>query len=897
MKRETTPRSFPNFNLLRFLILTMLVVGTAIPGSYASSDCSPRDLAALHIVKTRTVEWLRGGETAGERRLAASQALSEQAAKLIEGPYQPIQVEDDPPLTTINTQVRANELRMLAHAYADVHGKYHRNPQVLKRIIEATEDVLGMYHTRAGKEGNWYVWMIAAPNDLGAVALMLEDVLPQDLHKRIISTIASRLDEMVLGGANASWEARNHAYLAMLTEDCDRLAKAAHRVFVDVRYGAAGVREDYSYLFHGRIPYAAAYGSGFVQTVGQFAYLFHGTHWALDDTKADLIAKLVLEHTRWFAASGQLDIHITGRTHERVSRPTGITEGLLFLAHANVGQRTELLQAAKALLLDGATVGADLASWADELLQSDIPSVAARGFRYWPVAEMGAFRTEKFHIGFRQYSNRVQDYEYINRQGGKGWNLAMGATNILLQGGVGSWYEQGGDLAAEVDMESLSSATFRRGSNPDNYATQAFRGFGYSLNFGVSPFAGGAGWGDSGVAGFILIPPYGGIKAHKSLHFFSDGYWALGSGIHASETPPADAGPVVTSILQWRTGTPNPSITLSSGKEVRTNEEPQKLRAVKWLWFANMGVVFEEPTDIYCGSAGDVVQLWLDHGVNPQGEGYAYAVMPGATLKQTRDFATAPSVAPIRRDATAHAVADAGGRDLGVVFFEPGQVGDVAAATPLIFHRNHSGSGEVVTVQNPLQDGSVLQYKLDVQGDITFKDTNVLMTQTETPSRIFTPTIGGRLYRFATGAPEGDVRSFAHEDLEHLNQFKVRAQSTPTETILTVRLPDNWAEQPFRLNIGGRQGHLIKILTEDDIVDVQPGNIIVYRWERELTPEHRKLPTPRQQRSGDFRLHYDTDKEGAVDYFSVPYYNEDGEEVPPPPDHLDDSDSPYRKRV
>ena len=62
-----------------------------------------------------------------------------------------------------------------------------------------------------------------------------------------------------------------------------------------------------------------------------------------------------------------------------------------------------------------------------------LPTAEAKlplGFRYWPSGEIGVFRQPNYHVSFRQFSERVQDYEYLMRQdggeGGEGWNLPYG---------------------------------------------------------------------------------------------------------------------------------------------------------------------------------------------------------------------------------------------------------------------------------------------------------------------------------------------------------------------------------------------------------------------------------------------------------------------------------------
>lgn len=117
--------------------------------------------------------------------------------------------------------------------------------------------------------------------------------------------------------------------------------------------------------------------------------------------------------------------------------------------------------------------------------------------------------------------------------GSEGWNLAFGFTNILRTDGSGSWFGDDGAILENIDMEHLPGTTSRIGGNPVNppVTDPGIGTVGYSLNMGTSPYASGVGWGNGGVAGFHLIPKYGDFEAKKSVHFFENGYWALGSDI------------------------------------------------------------------------------------------------------------------------------------------------------------------------------------------------------------------------------------------------------------------------------------------------------------------------------------------------------------------------------
>lgn len=149
--------------------------------------------------------------------------------------YQPIEISPSPEETTVRSAQRAADLKRLAQVYTDPNSPYCKDGQVLARISTALDGILDMYQTQAAKDGNWYHWLIAIPGSLGAVGLLLENDLPPPQMARLIKTLDARLGKMVLTGANASWEARNHIYLALLTGNETRLSEAARRVVVDVR--------------------------------------------------------------------------------------------------------------------------------------------------------------------------------------------------------------------------------------------------------------------------------------------------------------------------------------------------------------------------------------------------------------------------------------------------------------------------------------------------------------------------------------------------------------------------------------------------------------------------------------------------------------------------------------
>lgn len=841
------PLFLPGFCFL-FLFNSVAIV-TAQP--VASSD----PLKSLQRVKDRSVGYLLGGSGEGQYRKNAIKDIDRWVESLLDKKFLPITWDESAALIMNRRLVeRASELQRLAIAFRSNGSRFKSDEKVKQRIVTGMENILEHYNPNTPRPGNWYQWLISLPNHLGATGLLMEDVVPASLLGRLKETLRNELSpELILTGTNASWEARNHIYLALLDDDLHRLERAADYVFRSVRYGPEqGIREDYCYLFHGNLPYAGGYGAGFAQTVSEFIYVFDGSPWAIKPVHHEIIRNLLLEHTRWFLAAGQIDLHVRGRTFKRgMGNWNLVLEALLVLAQTNDHGSHEVARTAAAMIRTRPDVELDLTSagFADKLqfTEGRLPS----GFRYWASGEIGVFKQPSYHVGFRQFSSRVQDYEYLMRQdggeGGEGWNLPYGFTNILREDGTNSWYqstEEEGGMLPEIDLDHLPGTTTRIGAAPENppfrhdpnAPTMSTTGF--SLNFGKSPFAGGVGWQDGGVAGFILEPVYGDFSAKKSLHFFPGGFWALGSDIRSTAADEKHQ-PVHTTVLQWASKDTEPSLKVGGKSVVLKKGQRQVLKKVRWfsLEHENVAVVFYSPTDISVRLKGKVITVWLDHGVNPAAAGYAYAVMPDVTFEEAERFAKTLPFKPVRHDGKVHAVADKHQQQTGIVFFEPATCMGMTSATPALVFRKGGNESGVFTVQDPLHGGHGLKITATgILGKITTIDDAVTVSkETGDTMVIGVSSRMGRIYRFgygvageeASGVPRMDLHPSSYED------FSVTANSDPEKTVLTVHLPEDAIQKEHKLSVHFIKSQRLHDFTEADVIDRPTRNTVRYRWTRD----------------------------------------------------------------
>lgn len=860
-------------------IVACLVFGTSgASANMESADEMTPEIKELLAVKERVLEFLVGSEAGGDLWLKAVKRGDDRTAEMMEAPFTPLVWEnpDDDQFGELLADY-CQDIRQLAESFANPASAYHHSQKVLARIEESLANALEHFNAETPRPGNWYHWLLRTPEYLGAIGLLLEKDLPNELRQRLLASLRHELDALLLDGSNAAVESTNHLYLALMEKDVDRLKSAAEHVFRTINCSTAfGILEDYSYLFHGRIPYAGSYGSGYSSNCAKFLYFMEGTQWTAVAEKRELIAKFLYEHARWYMVGSVRTFHISGRGYSELGGSGGLFGAMLLMTQVENSLQDALKGAVAQLMNEGVLPSPEVAIFASKIDTNVVD--APRGFRFWYCAEMGAYRSDNFHVGFRQYSNRVQDYEFLTLRGGDGWNLPYGFTNILRTGR--EWYncdnERG--LCPDIDMVHLPGTTARIGAEPLNQKIDISY-TGYSLNFGTSPFSGGAGWDAGGVAGFILKPVFGDFVARKSLHFFPSGYWALGSGISADKQSRFGDLPIHTTVLQWV----SPGKVAISGKRQFQGgmENSEKVFSdVRWLNIDQVGCVFAEPTTISIRRNNNAVTIWIDHGSDVTDGAYAYAVLPVASVEETKEFSIRKPVKPLRWNRKVHMVRDEERGADSLVFFEDGYSHGYTADRPVVVYHQSNEAGDMLAMQNPLHDGGEITLSCSLQGEVTFSDPEMRVSPRD-EQRVYVSAecSGGRIYRMGTGDLGREATSVPREDLSAFRDFKVEVESDMEETVFTMHVPQEAVESGFELSLRGYKGHLIKEFGETDVIERLSSGVIRYKWNRKATFENAPqwYGETLNQIFGDFRIYLETPTRFAVNYFTIPAFDENGE--------------------
>ena len=94
-------------------------------------------------------------------------------------------------------------------------------------------------------------------------------------------------------------------------------------------------------------------------------------------------------------------------------------------------------------------------------------------------------------------------------------------------------------------------------------------------------------------------------------------------------------------------------------------------------------------------------ELWIDHGEKPQGEKYAYVLLPGRTAEQTAEYAANADIEILSNTAKLQAVRENRCGITQMVFWEAGACGDVAVNAPLIVQVRKENDKLFVSIADP----------------------------------------------------------------------------------------------------------------------------------------------------------------------------------------------------
>ena len=553
----------------------------------------------------------------------------------------------------------------------------------------------------------------------------------------------------------------------------------------------SGFYPDGSYLDHIKVPYLGAYGIEFMKGGAKIPSLLAGTPWKYPEQVQDNLESYIVEGFGNGMYKGMMLDCLKGRS---VSRPASSNQAagreammiiLQIVDSFSQEAKETTLSALKAWLEEDegfidSLVGAEnmaIKKKAKEILEdTSIQSNIAPVHKSYPLMDRVVHRTEDYLFALSMYSERIQNTEIMNDENRFGWHQNNGMTYIYDEDN--QYTENYWNTVNPLRLPGTTVVPVNIGTGkPDGSGFAQGGDFcskeswvgGTSIgNYGVSgmSFSGET----QGIAGDAPVSYAPDLKGKKSWFMFDDEMVCLGAGI----TNKNMELPVETTIENKKLRKDGSNQLLVNGekteipvKEANVKELVERTADVSGTSFEQVnwahlegnqsvgtGYYFpEENTEIQVrrgqttGSWKDVgtfegestenyLEMWVDHGQNPENASYSYVLLPETSAEETENYAQAPKVTILENSSEVQAVRHETLKITGINFWQEqgGSVDGITSdkAASVMLQETEHGTVKVSVSDPTMKNKGNIQLTFEEEiADSIQLDENVTCEKTE----------------------------------------------------------------------------------------------------------------------------------------------------------------------
>lgn len=553
----------------------------------------------------------------------------------------------------------------------------------------------------------------------------------------------------------------------------------------------SGFYPDGSYLDHIKVPYLGAYGIEFMKGGAKIPSLLAGTPWKYPEQVQDNLESYIVEGFGNGMYKGMMLDCLKGRS---VSRPASSNQAagreammiiLQIVDSFSQEAKETTLSALEAWLEEDegfidSLVGAEnmaIKKKAKEILEdTSIQSNIAPVHKSYPLMDRVVHRTEDYLFALSMYSERIQNTEIMNDENRFGWHQNNGMTYIYDEDN--QYTENYWNTVNPLRLPGTTVVPVNIGTGkPDGSGFAQGGDFcskeswvgGTSIgNYGVSgmSFSGET----QGIAGDAPVSYAPDLKGKKSWFMFDDEMVCLGAGI----TNKNMELPVETTIENKKLRKDGSNQLLVNGekteipvKEANVKELVERTADVSGTSFEQVnwahlegnqsvgtGYYFpEENTEIQVrrgqttGSWKDVgtfegestenyLEMWVDHGQNPENASYSYVLLPETSAEETENYAQAPKVTILENSSEVQAVRHETLKITGINFWQEqgGSVDGITSdkAASVMLQETEQGTVKVSVSDPTMKNKGNIQLTFEEEiADSIQLDENVTCEKTE----------------------------------------------------------------------------------------------------------------------------------------------------------------------
>jgi hyaluronate lyase len=560
--------------------------------------------------------------------------------------------------------------------------RLYQHPELVQDIVSALDWLhVHRYNSDKAMRGNWWDWGIGAPLKLLECMLLMYVHLSGEQRSAYIRSVDHFKPEVTPSstGANRVWDCVIIGLRGVIGQNGDKITAARDSLFTVFSYATNGdgFYRDGSFIQHDVFAYTGGYGQSLIRDMANLMVVLHDSPWQVTAPEGNHVFSWIHDAYEPLIYKGAMMDMAMGRVISRRSEQNHdaghiIANAVILLS--TIAPHDDAL-AFKRIVKEWIRSDMWLSFYADATLYTAIIAKAIMNDER--IIPRGELRVTKqfanmartvhfcpsFAFAISMHSNRIANYETINRENLRGWHTGDGMT-----------YLYNSDLSQYCDAFWPTVNSYRL---PGTTVIRNTEVIGNVL--GEEPWAGGTELLCTyGAAGMSLHPHGQTLRGQKSWFLFDEEIVALGSGIVSSDRQ------MVETVVENRkiNSSGNNALTVDGVEKPDAFGWNESMEGVEWIHLqgnvpgSDIGYYFpgsatvqglrESRTDAWSSInrldndgthlTRSFLNLWLEHGDHPADASYAYVLLPNKTASEVSEYVANPHVIVLENSRDAHAV-------------------------------------------------------------------------------------------------------------------------------------------------------------------------------------------------------------------------------------------------
>ena len=553
---------------------------------------------------------------------------------------------------------------------------YHKEGNALyhdEEVINKLNKAIVYWGKMNPSSSNWWENQIGVQLRFSRIALFMESIVSKDAMDIMLNKLLEKTPVKYGTGQNNLWFDQNYVYYAIITENGTKHTNSTGFKKLDLKElvddylsyclvvqtddnTAEAVQVDNSFYMHGRQFYSNGYGMSMFRDMSFWIYMLRETSYAFEQDVIDLMADYMIDGTSWTIRGDIMELYLGYRPYD------------YDVGYDNYA--AEYIDPLKRMIESDPDRADEYQAILDNIQGKNTVNGKNGNYYMWRSG----------------YASHMRD--------GYGVNIKMDSNQIIGGEWRGSWsgYDKDGGQLIYWTSSAASTITV----DGDEY-TNVYPTYDWAHCPGTTTAArivqdyANAGRFTNGTEHTIGVSngKYGntaydmnkkGTQVKKGYFFFDDEFVALGSGINSTE-----GVNIHTTLNQCEAEDVN-----VGGQSVAEGMKEQ-IYNTNWLYNGKVGYVFLENTDVVVSNSVQTnnPSLWdeakknetpatftayLDHGLKPSNDSYAYIVVPNTTAGAVSQYAGNTPVTVIANNEKVQAVRHDGLKQTQINFYQAGSL-------------------------------------------------------------------------------------------------------------------------------------------------------------------------------------------------------------------------------